>query len=160
MSFDIRLMHFEGNDLAEANREAVGVVLSQYSIASNGDDPGQHSVTVGEDEPFVIFANLESDEQFNSCAFELRSYTVECCNFILKLAAAGDMVIFNCQGDDSPENPVMILSRPTQLETTPPLYENRIHATSGYHLLQLLLGSIVSWSEYRDQVTGRTSGEA
>jgi hypothetical protein len=97
-------------------------------------------------------ATLESNELFSSCAFHLRGFSLDYCNFILKLALAGDMVIFDAQGKDDPKNPVLILSHESQASQVPAgMYTHTVLARDGLHLYTLLDGSYEGWERYRAQ---------
>lgn len=74
------------------------------------------------------------------------------------VACAGDFVIFNCQGDDSANSPVLILVRTTQGADVPSdvvaQYGSRPVCTSGAMLVRLLFPDFKEWQTYQDQVVG------
>ncbi len=161
MSFDLFLQHFQAGASSEADRAAVRRVISEVR-AVVPDQWGQYDIPLPDGAMIRLEAlDLESSELFDGCAFHLRGFSLEYCNFILKLALAGDMVIFNAQGKDDPKNPVLILSHESQASQVPAgMYTHPVLARDGLHLYTLLDGSYESWERYRAQVvqdSGRRS---
>jgi hypothetical protein len=158
VSFDLFLYHFAAGALAEADRAAVKRVLFEARVVER-DQNGSYDVPLLDGGSIRVSAPaLESDETFDGCAFHLRALSRGHCDFILELAAAGDMVIFNAQGKDEPDNPVLILSGETQAPQVPPgMYKHAVVADSGAHLYTLLDGTYESWERYRAQVVSGTA---
>lgn len=154
MSFDVILHHFrDGKDSEPADRQAVLAVVRSYANVTV-DKYGDYDVPL-RDGAHIDFSasNLESDAIFNGCAFHLRGFSIPHCEFILDIARAGDMAMFNAQGDDTPQNPVLILCAAEQAFHVPKdMYKNAIIAENGLHLYSLLEGTFESWSDYRAQV--------
>lgn len=161
MSFDLFLQHFQAGVPAEADRAVVKRVIDHRGPVA-ADRYGQYDIDLPLGELIRLAApTLISDEMFDGCAFHLRGFSLEYCNFILKLASAGDMVIFNAQGQDAPENPVLILSDAAQASQVPPgMYKNAVLARDGLHLYTLLDGSYEGWERYRNQALKSPSGRA
>ncbi|GHS88544.1 hypothetical protein FACS189487_07030 [Campylobacterota bacterium] len=158
MSFDLFLYCFKAGDTAPADRAAVKRVIDEQGVVTP-DQYGQYHVPLPNGEVITLAAqDLDSPEEFDGCAFHLHGFSVEYCHFILKLAKAGDMVIFNAQGKDEPSNPVLILSDHKQeLEVPNNMYKHAVLARDGLHLYTLLDGSYEGWERYREQIL-RQSG--
>jgi hypothetical protein len=160
MSFDIILVHFQNGESAPADRQAVLAAIKSYAEIT-ADQYGQYHVPLRDGAHIELWASdLESDAVFSSCAFHLHGMAIQHCEFILDIACAGDMVMFNAQGSDTPESPVLILCAAEQaFHVTKGMYKNAIIAENGAHLLLLLEGTFESWSDYRAQVVnlGRNS---
>jgi hypothetical protein len=153
MSFDVILVHFQDGESAPADRQAVlSAVRSYAGVTVN--EAGGYDVPLRHGARIELWASdLESDGVFSSCAFHLHGMAVQHCEFILDIARAGDMVMFNAQGSDTPENPVLILSAAEQaFHVTKDMYKNAIVAENGAHLLLLLEGTFESWHAYRVQI--------
>jgi hypothetical protein len=152
MSFDLFLHHFKAGASAEADRVSVKNVICQTQIIAP-DQYGQYDVPLSDGGLIRVSAStLESEKMFDGCAFHLRDFSLEYCNFILRLAVAGDMVIFNAQGKDDPDNPVLIFSNEAQaLQVPPDMYKHSVVACNGLHLYALLDGTYESWERYRAQ---------
>jgi hypothetical protein len=161
MSFDLYLQHFKAGASAEADRVAMKAVINER-VAVVPDRYGQYDVPLPNGELIRLAApTLESDEMFDGCAFHLHDFSLEYCDFILKLAKAGGMVIFNAQGRDSPENPVLILTDASQSSQVPPeIYQHAVLARDAIHLYTLLDGSYEGWERYRAQVLQGTAGHS
>jgi hypothetical protein len=159
MSFDLFLYHFENGDSAGADRGAVKDVIRRYGNPKR-DEYGRYTALLPDGSSITVSADeLETEGAFTGCAFHLHGISIDDCGFILDLAVAGDMVIFNAQGRDEPDNPVMILSRKAQADQVPKeMYKHAIVVTSAQHLYALLEGSFEGWARFRDQVL-RRSGE-
>ncbi len=161
MSFDLFLQHFQAGAPSEADRDAVRRVISEVRVVLP-DQWGQYDIPlVGGGIIRLEAATLESNELFDGCAFHLRGFSLEYCNFILKLAQAGDMVIFNAQGKDDPKNPVLVFSRESQGSQVPVgMYTHSALARDGLHLYTLLDGSYESWERYRAQILQDPGGRS
>jgi len=69
------------------------------------------------------------------------------------------MVIFNAQGRDDPENPVLILSAQSQASEVPQdMYKHPMLARDGLHLYALLDGSYEGWQRYRSYSLQASTG--
>lgn len=126
---------------------------------SGPDDFGFYLVTF-QDGVNVEFnaSGLDGKEPFTGCAFHIRGFSPDLVRFIWDIATAGDMVIFNCQGDDSPESPVLILGDSAQKDHVPEMgYQNCPVCTSAEMLAKLLGVGFKSWSDYRDKVVEASS---
>jgi hypothetical protein len=162
MSFDVILHHFrDGKDSEPADRQAVLAAIRSYSDVTV-DKYGQYDVPLRNGEHIILAASdLESDAVFKGCAFNLRGFSIQHCEFILDIARAGDMVMFNAQGNDTPQNPVLILCATEQeLHVPKGMYKNAIVAENGLHLYSLLEGTFESWNAYRAQVVNPASNSA
>lgn len=103
---------------------------------------------------------LESfDKEFTGCAFHLRNFTPSVISFVFDIAAAGDMVIFNAQGEDTPESPLAILTHPHQLAQLPQgCASNPVFCGCARDLDRLLGMGFDDWSNFRDLVIGKPAG--
>jgi hypothetical protein len=153
MSFDLFLHRFRAGVSAPVDRAAVKSVIDEQG-AVTPDRYGQYDIPLPDGEVIRLAAqDLDAPEIFDGCAFHLHGFSPEYCHFILKLAKAGDMVIFNAQGKDDPGNPVLILSDHKQASEIPnDMYKHAILARDGLHLYTLLDGSYEGWERYRVQI--------
>jgi hypothetical protein len=154
MSFDVILHHFrDGKDSEPADRQAVLAVVRSFADVTV-DKYGDYHVPLRDGEHIVLaHSDLESDGVFKGCSFNLRGFSIQHCEFILDIARAGDMAMFNAQGNDTPQNPVLILCTAEQAFHVPKdMYKNAIIAENGLHLYSLLEGTFESWNDYRAQV--------
>ena len=123
------------------------------------DDFGFNRV-VYEDGTTVEFNACGHDgrEPISGCAFHIRGTSPELFEFVFEVARAGDFVIFNCQGDDSADSPVLILVCLGQESELPRgivgQYETRPVCESGKMLGNLLFTDFEDWREYRGRVVG------
>jgi hypothetical protein len=162
MSFDVILHHFrDGKDDEPADRQAVLAVIRSYANVTV-DKHGNYHVPLRDGEHIVLaYSDLESDAVFKGCAFNLRGFSIQHCEFILDIARAGDMVMFNAQGSDTLENPILILCAAEQAFHVPKdMYKNAVTAENGLHLYSLLEGTFESWCAYRAQVVNPASNSA
>lgn len=98
MSFDLYVIHLKDGEPAGADRRAVLDAFDRYgNVERHGDgfydaffDDGSH----------VQFSakGLETEEDFDCCAFHLRNFTFPIMRFIYEVAAAGDMMVVNARG--------------------------------------------------------------
>jgi hypothetical protein len=153
VSFDLFLQHFRAGASAEADRVSVKRVICQTRIVVP-DEYGQYDVPLSDGGYIRLSAStLEGEEMFDGCAFHLRDFSPEYCDFILRLAVAGDMVIFNAQGKDDPDNPVLIFTDEAQaLHVPADMYKHSVVARNELHLYALLDGTYEGWERYRAQV--------
>jgi hypothetical protein len=161
MSFDVILVHFQNGESAPANRQAVLSVVRSYAAVTI-NEAGGYDVPLRAGARIELWASdLESDSVFDGCAFHLHGMAVQHCEFILDIARAGDMAMFNAQGGDTPESPVLILCTVEQGAHVPKgMYKHAIIAENGAHLLSLLEGAFDSWSAYRAQVVNPSKNPA
>ncbi|GHU10455.1 hypothetical protein FACS1894185_1980 [Betaproteobacteria bacterium] len=155
MSFDLFLNHFEAGEPAPADRAKVLGVLREYSRVPN--ESGAYNVEFSDGSHVEFLAKLESEEEFTGCAFPMHGFSPLIITFVFKVAVAGEMVIFNAQGNGTPENPLCIIPAPSQLPHLPSGLGSAytpFPCTSPEHLWQLLGMGFDDWSEYRDHVVG------
>jgi hypothetical protein len=101
---------------------------------------------------------LDGSEPMSGCASHVRGIGPLLMKFVFDVAQAGDFVIFNCQGEDSAESPVLILVYAEQERELPAdlvsRYANRPVCESPEMLGNLLFRGYGDWKRFRDQVVG------
>jgi len=158
MSFDVFLQHFSAGKEASVDPVPVAAILAKHQHRGP-DEFGFYHVEFADGVSVEFSASgLDGSEPFTGCAFHIRGVCPQLFDFVFDVAHAGDFVIFNAQGDDSAESPVLILIRNGQeADMLPELlkqYTSRPVATSGEMIQQLLFPDFEEWQEYRDQVVG------
>jgi hypothetical protein len=158
MSFDLHLQHFAAGDSAPVDPAPVAAVLARQRYVGP-DDFGFYNVEFADGTSVEFNAGgLDGRGPFSGCAFHIRGTGPELFQFVFDVACAGDFVIFNCQGDDSADSPVLILVRASQESDVPSdvvaQYGSRPLCTSGAMLARLLFPDFKEWRAYRDQVVG------
>jgi hypothetical protein len=157
VSFDLYLERLVSGESAEVDKAAVLEQLRRH-CPDPGDKWGVYDVRFS-DGSHVEFAakGLESgDQKFTGCAFHLRGFTPPILEFVLDIAKAGDMCMFNAQGRDSPASPVAIVISEAQICHLPKAASsNPVHCTSAAHLAALLGGDHQEWESFRDRAIGK-----
>ena len=120
MSFDLHLQHFAAGESEKIDPAPVAAVLARRR--HTGPDDFGFYVVEFEDGSSVEFnaGGLDGRKSFSGCAFHIRGTASGLFAFVFDVARAGDFVIFNAQGDDAAESPVLILVGPGQ-ETELPI---------------------------------------
>ena len=158
VSFDLHLQRFAAGESAPIDPSPVAAVLARQRYV-RPDDFGFYIVEF-EDGTSVEFNAgwLDGRGPFNGCAFHIRGTGPELFAFVFELASAGDFIIFNAQGDDTADSPVLILVRPGQEAELPAevgnRYQTQVVCRSGAMLGHLLFPDYEQWQAYRDQVVG------
>jgi hypothetical protein len=158
MSFDLHLAHFTAGDSAAIDPAPVAAVLARERH-TGPDDFGFYCVEFADGTSVELNASgLDGKDSFCGCAFHIHGIGPALVDFVFDIARAGDFVIFNSQGEDSPESPVLILVSPGQ-ETNVPAdvvaqYQSRPVCTSGTMLGSLLFHGYDEWQAYRDRIVG------
>lgn len=117
--------------MAETDRDAVNAVLARHPHESPAEF-GFYRVYFDDVDTEFNGDGLDGKEPFTSCAFHIRGLCPELITFVFDVSKAGNMVIFNAQGEDTPERPVMIYSHPEQAQHVPKdMYKNPALCTSG-----------------------------
>jgi len=157
VSFDLYLERLVAGESAAVDKAAVLEVLRRY-CSDSGDKWGGYDVRFPDGSHVELSAkNLESGEKVTGCAFHLRGFTPFVVGFVLDVAKAGDMFIFNAQGHDTPASPVAILSNEAQMGQLPKsAWSNPVYCTSAVHLAELLGADHQAWERFRDQAIGKT----
>jgi hypothetical protein len=158
MSFDVFLHHFAVGESAPIDPAPVVAILARQQH-TGPDDFGFYNVGFADGVSVEFNASgLDGRKPFAGCAFHVRGAGPGLFDFMFDVARAGDFVIFNAQGDDSAESPVLIQVRPGQEgDLSPGLveqYTSRPVCTSGTMLQRLLFPDFEKWQDYRDQVVG------
>jgi hypothetical protein len=155
MSFDLFLERFESGESAQVDRVTVLKLLRQHCQDSE-DQFGFYLLKFPDGSHTEFQAKgLESSSSSTGCAFHLRGFSPTVLTFIFDVALSGDMVIFNAQGKDSPDNPLAILVHQTQKAHLPQAAgRHPILCTSPRHLSQLLGLAFEEWTEFRDSAIG------
>jgi hypothetical protein len=156
MSFDLILIHLQDGEPTPAARRPVLDALDRYGkVERHGDgfydaffDDGSH----------VQFSagGLETDEEFTSCVFYLRNFTLPIMRFMYEVAVAGDMMVANGQGDGTEESPSTIIVHEGQRQHLWPDPGAVRLVTSAEELAQALGGDAAAWQGYRDRIVGGT----
>jgi hypothetical protein len=159
MSFDLYLQHFSGDDSTPIDPAPVAKVLARERY-TGPDEFGFYVVDFANGTSVEFSARgLNGKEPFSGCAFHIRGISRQLIEFVFDVARAGDFVIFNCQGDDSDESPVVITVGLEQAARLPAdladQYKSRPVCTSAEMLGALLLPGYDGWHDYRDQVVNR-----
>jgi hypothetical protein len=158
VSFDIFLERLATGKSAPADRSSVLKVLRKH-CQDSGNAFGFYNV-VFSDGSHVEFSakHLESDGDFTGCAFHLRGFTPPIIAFVFEVAVAGDMIIFNAQGRDTPGEPLAILIDQSQLTQLPAAAaSNPVICSSPHRLAELLGIGIEKWTVFRDAAIGKQS---
>jgi hypothetical protein len=156
MSFDLHLQHFSRGNSASVDPAPVVEVLAKENYT--GPDPFGFYCVEFADGTTVEFnaSGLNGQGPFSGCAFHVRGMGNHLVRFVFDVARAGNFVIFNCQGNDSQESPVLIMVRSDQTEHLPgdltTQYESRPVCTSPEMLGALLFSDYDEWQDYRDQI--------
>ncbi|MDR0673578.1 MAG: hypothetical protein LBF93_07965 [Zoogloeaceae bacterium] len=158
MSFDLFLHRFEAGEPAQADRSGILALLRKH--CQDTEDPfGFYRVRFPDDSGVAFSAEgLASGKAFTGCAFHMRgfSFTPSVISFVFEVAVAGDMVIFNAQGKDTPDNPLAILTRSCQSSQFPSdCASNPVLCSSASDLARLLGIGFGEWSDFRDLVIGK-----
>jgi hypothetical protein len=156
MSFDLHLRHFAGGDSAPVDPGPVARVLARERHRGP-DEFGFYLVEFADGASVEFNARgLGGREPFDGCAFHLRGISPQLIEFVFDVARAGDFVLFNAQGDDSDESPVVITVGPDQAAHLPPelaeQYKGRPVCASAEKLGAMLLPGFAGWEAYRNQV--------
>ncbi len=155
MSFDLFLQVFRAGNAATVDRARVSAVLHQHRY----DAPDKFSFyrvhfPDGSDVDFSA-SGLESDDEFDGCAFHIYGFTPSIVNFIFDVAKAGEMVILNAQGSNTLASPTFILTDQSQSAELP---EDAgacpVVCHSAEHLSELLGLGFENWKDYRNTVVG------
>jgi hypothetical protein len=159
MSFDLHLQHFAAGESSPIDPAPVTAALARQRYMGP-DDFGFYIVEFAGGSSVEFNASwLNSRESFTECAFHIRGTCPELFEFVFEVARAGDFVIFNAQGDDSAESPVLILVRPDQEAELPAdlvaQFQSRPVCMSGSMLARLLFPDYKEWEAYRDRILGR-----
>ena len=160
MSFDLFVVHVKDGDAAPAERRPVLDVLDRYGNVER-QDKGFYDA-VFDDGSHVEFSakGLETDEDFDVCAFYLRNFTFPIMRFIYEVAVAGDMVVVNAQGHGTEESPSTIIVNEGQRQHLWPDPGVVRLVTSPLELAQALVGDVSAWQGYRDRVVAGLPGSA
>ena len=153
MSFDLILQCFESGEPEPADHESVLNVLHKR-CKEPPDNYGYYNVNF-QDGSSVEFSakGLQSSESFTGCSFHIRGASKELITFVYEVAVAGDMVIFNAQGADEPNNPLALLIESRQSIDLPEgVAANPVLCDSPSHLAELIGFSLEGWKDYRDSV--------
>jgi len=135
------------------SREPVRAVLLSRDFS--GPDQFGFYVVRFSDGVHVEFSaqGLHEGNDFDGCAFHIRSMSFDLIKFVWEVATAGDMVILPAMEDFVP-----ILSSPEQAQSLPPdLLRDCPHPVvcgSAAELESLLNGGYSGWKKYRDQIAG------
>ncbi|MFT3883359.1 MAG: hypothetical protein QM703_27355 [Gemmatales bacterium] len=161
MSFDLHLQHFSAGDSAATKTAPVLKVLSKQKH-KGPDEFGYYRVEFVDGVHVEFNADgLKSKEPFTSCAFNIRGISLPVIQFVFDVACAGNFVIFNCQGEDSEDSPVLIQISPDQESQLPEgvvtQYANRPICESAKQLGNLLFVGYDEWQKYRDKVVKKLS---
>jgi hypothetical protein len=156
VSFDLFLERLATGKSAPANRSSVLKVLRKH-CQDLGDAFGFYNVEFTDGSHVEFSAkHLESDGDFTGCAFHLRGFTPPIISFVFDVAVAGDMIIFNAQGRDTPDDPLAILVDQAQLAQLPAAAaSNPVFCSSPHRLAELLGIGIEKWAEFRDIAIGK-----
>lgn len=155
MSFDLYLSRFRSGDPHAVDAAAVLSVLRRHCREA-ADEFGFYGVSFTDGSSLEFSARgLESGAGLTGCAFHLREFSEHLIEFVYDVALAGDMVIFNAQGRDTPEAPLAIVLADRQLEHLPEdVASHPAVCGSPAELARLLGVAFERWGSYRDQVTG------
>jgi hypothetical protein len=158
VSFDIFLERLAAGDSVPADRSNVLKVLRKH-CQDSGNAFGFYNVEFSDGSHVEFSAkHLESDGAFTGCAFHLRGFTPLIIAFVFEVAVAGDMIIFNAQGRDTPDEPLAILVNQSQLTQLPTAAASHpVFCSSPYRLAELLGIGIEKWTEFRDTAIGKQS---
>jgi hypothetical protein len=155
MSFDLHLEHFIDRESATADRVGVAAVLARTSF-DGPDKFGFYRVMVGEVHLAFQAAGLEREQKFTGCAFHLRGFDLPVFEFVYAIAQAGPFVIFNAQGKDTAQSPVVVLTSNNEDGALPSSiraqYRHRMSCADARQLAELLGSSCDEWGVFRDQV--------
>jgi hypothetical protein len=152
MSFDLFLSGFEHGDVAPANRAAVLQTLRRHSDVQP-DDFGFYRIEFTDGSSTELNCKeLEGASEFTNCMFHMRSFSPAEIQLVYEVAVAGDMVIFNPQGDDSDESPSVILIHAAQRVQLTEQVAQKPRLIGSALELGVALGADVSrWQAYRDR---------
>ena len=155
MSFDLYLSRFHCGDLRPVDGEAVLRVLRRHCREA-ADEFGFYGVSFADGSQLEFSARgLESGAGLTGCAFHLQHCSEPVVTFVYDVARAGDMVIFNAQGSDTPDAPLAIVLADGQFEHLPAgVASHPVTCDSPAGLARLLGVAFERWGSYRDQVTG------
>jgi hypothetical protein len=157
MSFDLHLEHFSAGGSGPVDTAPIAAVLSRQRYS--GPIHGGYYTVEFEDGASVAFdaGGLDGRDPFSGCCFHIRGVSPSLFEFVFAVAWAGDFVIFNCQGADTEESPVLILVRPGQEAEVPSDlgYKSRPVCASAEILARLLFPDFGEWQKYRDQIVGQ-----
>ena len=157
MSFDLYLERLVSGELAEVDKTAVLEELRRH-CSDPGGKWGVYEVRFQDGSRVELAANgLESSENFTGCAFHLRGFTLPILSFVIDIAKAGDMFIFNAQGRDTLASPVAILTSEAQICHLPKTaWSHPVHCRNAVHLAALLGADHEEWERFRDNVIGKS----
>jgi hypothetical protein len=159
MSFDLHLQHFFQGNSAPVDPTPVMEVLAREKY-TGPDQFGFYRVEFRDGITFEFNASGVSGQgPFSGCVFHVRGMGRHLVRFVFDVARAGEFVIFNCQGDDSQESPVVIMVSADQPAHLPAdlvvQYESRLVCTSPEILGTLLMSGYDEWQDYRDQIVDK-----
>ena len=157
MSFDLQLVRFQHGDAASWDNEAVARIIPVIRRMKPDFlyDPAavQNSVVVEWPDAFSLEIDLARPGTSSGLRIAFRRLSVGIVSFVFDLAHAGELAVFNLQGNDTVVNPSVIVLDPRQLRHLPAgTYKQPACADSAKALGLLLLDSFDSWSAYRRQV--------
>lgn len=153
MSFDLFLQRFRHGEPASADRSAILSLLRRH-CSDKPDDFGFYVIEFSDGTGAEFSAKeLEAEGEFTGCAFYLRTVSAQIISFVHAVAAAGDMVVINPQGEDSKVSPSVILCAKSQEQHLPDgIGSVPVVAESPAALGRLLDCGMERWEEYRDLV--------
>lgn len=160
MSFDVFLQHFSAGKEATVDPAPVAKILAREKH-SRLDGLGSYRIEFSDGVDVRFGADgLDGKEPIGACSFHLHGIGLPLFQFMLDVAKAGDFVIFNAQGENTAESPVLILVHEAQAADVPePVlkeYEYRPVCDSAERLGEFLVPDFGDWQEYRNQVVGGT----
>ena len=154
MSFDLFLEHFQLGKPSQSCKVDVLDVVRQF-CKTPADDFGFYYIDFADGSHVELSAKgLESGRRFTGGVFYIRGMSPEIVLFVFAFAVAGDMIIFNAQGEDTLFSPLAILTSESQRIHLPQgAAINPVLCESAHHLAKLLGVGFEKWSAYRDNAT-------
>lgn len=151
MSFDVFLQRFDGGEPGIVDRDRVRAVLEGHEF-TGPDEFGFYDVSFSDGIHVEFSASgLADGNDFDGCAFHIRSMSPELARFMWEIATEGDMVILPAVEDFFP-----IVSSPGQASSLPSDMRRDyppVVCGSAAELDSLLSGGYSGWKGYLEQIS-------
>jgi|GEM_PF-3219313 len=139
MSYDISLQKIDNGDSGICTPEETQACINLLNTV-NTDKPDQFNFVVLEfkDGSSVELGLWKDEKAITGCTFFTRGISLRMVEFIFNMAVAGNFVILDTGGSDTPESPIAIMTSSTVLENAgADIFENPLLCTDFEELAEI-----------------------